>query len=93
MKAIETYLDSIGAKETQRVFYEVLAYQLETDIGVCNIQVRPKEKMVFVNFIQFPQRAKTLFGHWKVNMVGSKQDFIVEVKEHFEYILRTITKN
>ena len=89
---IKQYMKELGASSRRSPFNDTLCYVLNTDFGLCNVQIRLSEYVMLVNFIERPYMVQSVFGKSKVDMVGSQQDFFTEIKEHFEFIFDTIEK-
>lgn len=91
--AIRTYFESLNAKEGCKVFPSVMAFQVETSIGHCNVMVNLQDFLMNVNFFHRPQDAINVFDDQRVDMVGTKQHFLDEIKEHFDFIFASIAEN
>ena len=77
---LEKYLESKGAEKAQQKAQYGYTHILKTKIGMLWLKVDTEGSLVsiFGNFLNNPEEAKKLVGHWKYNLHVSKKDPNIE---------------
>lgn len=89
---VKELMASLGAEIKDSIFPNILDYSMCTGLGLCSVQIRLSECVMLVNFFERPFVVQSVFGSNRVDMVGTKQHFVEEIKEHFQFIFDKIEK-